>query len=365
MRREVSTLLTELGTETKELTDVKESNQILVNALVDLRKEIGHESTAVKELKLSNKYLQTRYEQLQAEEHNFNQHSENDVVKAKPKHVDTVFVQQNTVGVNYTEGSFSQFSGKTEYFTVGGLGRRRMVGAEAPYAWDFLVTTFFEQPSGGQAGYRVGAMGGKRGIPKLSALDVHDNQAINLWKQVLYWWIHQNFQVGDWRQAEGRKHWNEFLKYVQSGGNPNVHGDPPKGTSKLLQAYMYMVAAGYHRSQFILEKSKNVTNSTTAEEFAAQVQGGREQAEAEGSALSSSVGTLSTAKSKTKTRSISISSVGRLRDVDTINYKEPGTHAGLLTTDLEFANTQQEMEFDRGRSQSADLGENYEVALIP
>ena len=44
---------------------------------------------------------------------------------------------------------------------MGGRGRRR-IGAEANYAWDFLVTTFFEQPSGGQAGHRVGAMGGKR-----------------------------------------------------------------------------------------------------------------------------------------------------------------------------------------------------------
>ena len=121
-----------------------------------------------------------------------------------------------------------------------------------------------------------------------------------MWKNVLYHWVRVNTEWGDWRQAEGRLHWEEFKQYVASGQNPNVHGDPPKGYSNLLQAYMFMVAAGYHRSQFIANESDAVTNATEHEIFAARVQHGRAEALEEGSGSELTTARSSRSKSKTK-----------------------------------------------------------------
>ena len=290
-----------------------------------------------------------------AEQNNFNQHSESDPVALPVKHVDHDFVQQ------HNPGRASYIDSQGQFHTRGGIGRRRLVGSGADNAWDFLVTTFFNQPSGGQAGKIVGDMGGKRGVPNLRTPDTHDNEVINMWKNVLYHWVRANTELGDWRQAEGRKHWEEFKQYVASGQNPNIHGDPPKGYSNLLQAYMYMCAAGYHRSQFIANDSENVTNATEQELFAAQVEHGYSEAQQSGSGSE-----LTTAKSKSKTRSPTPTlSEYALRQGPPVNYMEPGTLSGLHTNDQEFANTQERLDFENANRASSSIGQRWEVALLP
>ena len=307
-----------------------------------LRERLTHETEMFNQFKQETKQLRKEL----AQQNHFNQHSESKPPKKPVKHVDTSFVQQ------HNPGSKSYVDSQGEFYTLGGIGRRRLVGADADTAWDFLVNPFFTQPSGGQAGKIVGDMGGKRGVPNLRVPDNHDNEVINMWKNVMYHWVRTNTELGDWRQAEGRKHWEEFKKYVASGQNPNVHGDPPKGYSNLLQAYMFMVAAGYHRSQFIANGSDAVTNATEHEIFAAQAQHGYEEAIAEGSEESE----LTTARSKSKTKSTSRSR--SKRNLDPVNYVEPGTLSGLHTHDL--ANTAERL----GSIASSEPGQAWEIALL-
>ena len=262
-----------------------------------------------------------------AQQNHFNQHSESKPPKKPVKHVDTSFVQQ------HNPGRKSYVDSQGEFYTLGGIGRRRLVGPDADTAWDFLGNPFFTQPSGGQAGKIVGAMGGKRGVPNLRVPDRHDDPVINVWKTALYHWVRANTELGDWRQAEGRLHWEEFKQYALSGQDASIQGDPPKGYSNLLQAYMYMVAAGYHRSQFIANGSDAVTNTTEQEVFLAHVQHGYDEALEEGSV--SELTTARSSRSKSKTKSISRSR--SKRNLDPVNYLEPGTLSGLHTADL--ANT--------------------------
>ena len=168
--------------------------------------------------------------------------------------------------------SFNNDSQLQPHYTLGGLGRRRLVGANADTAWDFLVTSFFTQPSGGASGRQVGVYGGLRGLKLPSGrqvvVDTHDNDTINKFKRSIYHWVTVNYSGGSITKAEMRDMWREYIDYVARGGDPALGPlkKPPKGYRDLCQAYMIMVTEGYYRSRFLEEELVGVNNLTPDEE---------------------------------------------------------------------------------------------------
>ena len=135
----------------------------------------------------------------------------------------------------FEETKFSNFvtniPQRKKNYTLGGIGRRRLVGSGADTAWDFLTTTFFTQPGGGQAGRQIGIYGGMRGLkgPTLFK-DVHDKESVNEWKRGIYYWLQATGFEGNWTQKQMRAKWIEFKTYARTGGDPSISGDPPKAT---------------------------------------------------------------------------------------------------------------------------------------
>ena len=109
-------------------------------------------------------------------------------------HVDANFIPQRHIVTGQVSSGFAQIPPRKPHYTLGGLGRRRLVGTGAATAWDFLTTTFFEQ----QSGSYTGEFGGMRGLylppgrpPPARELivDNHTNDDVNKWKRSIYNWI--------------------------------------------------------------------------------------------------------------------------------------------------------------------------------
>jgi len=176
--------------------------------------------------------LKLKYDQLEL----FNQHSNSVPQPTKGVKQITDFVQQ------YSLSKISEEFGnpREQFFALGGIGRRRLVGSDSDTAWDFLVDTN----------------------------DTHNDETENLWKQVLYQWVRDQPEIR-WSAKQTRQHWIDFKEYAASGDDPNIHGKVPRGFAGLLKPYMTMV--GKHetfRSKLIAEDSELVTNVTAEERLA-------------------------------------------------------------------------------------------------
>ena len=175
------------------------------------------------------------------------------------------FVSEDNHVFNENFNDYQQiFPAKRKHYTLGGIGRRRLVGANSDTAWDFLVNSFFQQPSGGISGRQLGRFGGMRGL-KLTHADTHNNAEVNKWKRALYNWVQALGVRESWTQKQMRARWIEFKKFVLDGGDSSISGDPPKGFAYTLQAYMLMCAQGIYRAQLIREQSIDVQNITRDE----------------------------------------------------------------------------------------------------
>ena len=341
-----------------------------------------------------DKYHQSQ-KALELEVDKFNQ------LKNKPPpvlglHVDGNFIPQRPriTSLAYADTGFTQIPARKKNYTLGGLGRRRLAGAASDTAWDFLTTSFFKQPSGGASGRQVGEFGGMRGLLQTRAVDIHGNPIINNWKRAIYDWVRGGVG-GSWNQRTMRTKWNEFKKFVLDGGNAAISGDPPKGWSNILQAYMLMCAQGHYRSMLIRDKSPNVKNITRDEADTLGIsskssvssdepvearnfdQGSRifaseseeppkkkartETTHEDTIVLDSDMDMLETSSSHSKS-----AIADRLnRVVRNVNYKERGS-AGFHTDSLEFANSSERdrwVEEHRAPNEAVSRGWGYNIDI--
>ena len=248
-------------------------------------------------------------------------------------------------------------------YTLGGIGRRRLVGASSDTAWDFLTTTFFQQPGGGVSGRQVGIFGGMRGLKLTGQVfkDAHDNLELNNWKRAIYQWMRDTGESGNWTQKQMRAKWIQFKQYVEAG-HAAVHGESPKGYSQILQAYMLMAAQGKFRSKFIRDKSPNVTNITRDEAdslgvtsdvssdhilLPSLVEPEPKRHKPEHTTTSEGDGEMESFYSGDDSSHTKSNIADRLRARgDKKSYKERGSE-GFHTVDLEFANTAERLEWEK------------------
>ena len=334
--------------------------------------------------------------ELQDTRDKFNQFKLSNPPPKKGAHVDGKFIQQrpqtdivknmtvlgyhwdnkkkayvNKANEVFEEAEFNDFTQtippRKKNYTLGGIGRRRLVGSNADTAWDFLTTTFFQQPGGGLSGRQVGIYGGMRGLKAPTLFqDTHDNEEVNDWKRGIYNWLTDTGEEGTWTQKEMRAKWIEFKQYAAAGNAAGVSGDPPKGYAQVLQAYMLMAAQGIHRSQLIQDKSLNVQNITRDEADTFRLSGeGVSSTEAslvepepkrrktepkpEKPAEDEPMADRSISSFYSSSRGDSSKSAiaNRLtRVVQDPNYREQGS-AGFHTESLEFANTAERLAFER------------------
>ena len=289
----------------------------------------------------------------------------------------------------FEETEFNDFTQtippRKKNYTLGGIGRRRLVGSGADTAWDFLTTTFFQQPGGGASGRQVGIFGGMRGLKAPTLFqDIHDNEVVNNWKRGIYWWLRDTGQEGNWTQKQMRAKWIEFKQYAAAGNDPGIsNSEPPKGYAQVLQAYMLMAAMGKHRDQFIQEKSPNVKNisrdeadtfglSSTSSDGASLVEpapkrrkkkepptttGSEDEPMAEVSDSPSHVSTYYSSQDTDHSKSAIANRLTRV--VRDPNYRELGS-SGFHTDSLEFANTEEKADFDRKHARPAKPSEESE-----